>query len=402
MSFISSRLLQIKPSSTLSIIAQTATLKAQGKDIIGLGAGEPDFDTPCFIKDAAIKAIEAGKTKYTAIEGIFPLRKAIAKKFKEDNGIECTPEQIIVGAGAKQVIFNAFLASLDLGDEVIIPTPYWVSYPDMVEIAGGKPVLIPCPQSAHFKLSSEALTQAITPKTKWLILNSPNNPTGVVYSASDLENLACVLRKHPHVHVLSDDIYEYILYDDMSFSTLAQVAPDLKDRILTVNGVSKSYSMTGWRIGYGVGPLELIKAMATLQSQSTTNACSISQEAALAALEGDQSFRKEWLKIFKERRNQALDIFNNTPDLSCCTPEGAFYLYVDCSKTMGKTTPAGMPLKNDTDLSSYLLDAAGVAVVPGAAFGLSPYFRISYATETDLLIQACQRIAKAIKELSSS
>lgn len=400
MSFISRRLSHIKPSPTLAITAQAALLKAQGKDIISLGAGEPDFDTPSFIKDAAVKAIEAGKTKYTAIEGILPLRKAIAKKFKENNGIEYTPEQIIVGAGAKQIIFNAFLASLDSGDEVIIPAPYWVSYPDMVEIAEGTPILIPCPQSEHFKLSSKALEQAITPKTKWLILNSPGNPTGVVYSARELEDLACVLRKYPQVHVLSDDIYEYIVYDDASFSTLAQVAPDLKDRILTVNGVSKSYSMTGWRIGYGAGgPLDLIKAMKTLQSQSTTNACSISQDAALAALEGDQSFREEWIKIFKERRDQALDIFNNAPGLSCLAPQGAFYLYVDCSKVMGKITSSGMILSNDTDLAAYLLEAAGVAVVPGAAFGLSPYFRISYATETDLLIKACQRIAKSFQEL---
>lgn len=399
MSLISRRMTHIKPSPTLAVTARATELKSLGHDVIDFGAGEPDFDTPQFIKDAAIRALEQGKTKYTAVGGTLSLRKAIAQKFKRENGIDYTPEQIVVGVGAKQVIFNAFLASLDPGDEVIIPAPYWVSYPDMVALAEGVPVIVKCALNNHLKLTPEELEKAITPQTKWLILNSPSNPTGMAYSRKELEDLAAVLRRHPQVHVLSDDIYEHLVYDDFQFTTLVQVAPDLKERVLTVNGVSKSYSMTGWRIGYGAGPAPLIKAMTMLQSQSTSNATSISQEAALAALEGPQEFLSEWTQTFAERRNQALKILSETPGLSCLIPQGAFYLYPSCAALMGKTTPSGTVITNDSDLVAYLLDAAGVAVVPGVAFGLSPYFRISYATDTKILLEGCRRIAEAVRAL---
>ena len=351
MPFISRRLSLIKPSPTLSIAARAAELKSLGQDVISLGAGEPDFDTPQFIKDAALQALIHGKTKYTAVEGTLSLRKAIVEKFKRENNIDYTPDQIIVGTGAKQVIFNAFLATLDPMDEVIIPAPYWVSYPDMVALADGVPVTTTCP---NLKLTPLELQKAITPQTKWLILNSPNNPTGLAYTRKDLESLAIVLRQYPHVYVLSDDIYEHLVYDGFLFTTLAQVAPDLKDRILTVNGVSKSYAMTGWRIGFGAGPRELIKAMTTLQSQSTSNPNSIAQEATLAALDGSQDFRKKWLDTFKDRRNHALKIFNETPGLTCLNPQGAFYLYPSCAALMGKKTPSGKVIENDTDFAAYL------------------------------------------------
>lgn len=396
MPLLSRRLSHIKPSPTLLITARAAELKALGQDVISLGAGEPDFDTPQFIKDAALHALAQGKTKYTAVEGTLSLRKAIVEKFKRENNIDYTPDQIIVGAGAKQVIFNAFLATLDPKDEVIIPAPYWVSYPDIVALAEGMPIIVECPS---LKLTSLALEKAITPQTKWLILNSPNNPTGIAYTRRDLEELATTLRQYPHVYILSDDIYEHLVYDDFPFTTLAQVAPDLKERILTVNGVSKSYAMTGWRIGFGAGPKELINAMTTLQSQSTSNPSSIAQEAALAALEGPSDFRKEWLDTFRARRDQALKIFKEIPGLDCFIPQGAFYLYPSCAALMGKKTPSGQVLETDTDFAAYLLDAAGVAVVPGTAFGLSPYFRISYALETSLLLEACRRIGEAIGQL---
>ena len=399
MSFISERMARIKPSPTLTVAARAAELKAQGHDVIGLGTGEPDFDTPEHIKEGACKALFLGKTKYTAVEGILPLRKAIVEKFKRENEIEYQPEQIIVGLGAKHVIFNAFLATLNPGDEVIIPAPYWVSYPDMVEVADGVPVVVRCTVENHLKLSPGDLSEAITPKTKWLILNSPNNPSGMAYTKKELAALADVIRGVPHLYVLSDDIYEHLVYDGFQFTTLAQVAPDLKERILTVNGVSKTYAMTGWRIGYGAGPRVLIDAMIALQSHSTSNASSLSQEASLVALQEPQDFLHAWLKTYVDRRDKALEILNKTSGLSCLKPQGAFYLYFSCAALMGKKTPLGTVIKSDTDLAAYLLDSAGVAVVPGVAFGLSPYFRISFATETKLLLEACRRISQAIELL---
>lgn len=399
MSLISNRMSQVKPSPTLAVNQRAAELKALGRDVIGLGAGEPDFDTPEHIKLAAIEALKQGKTKYTAVEGILPLRKAIVEKFKRDSNIEYTPDQIIVGIGAKYVLFNAFVASLNKGDEVIIPAPYWVSYPDMVEISDGTPVIVTCTPENQFKLQPQDLEDAITPKTKWLIINSPSNPTGMAYTKAELEALANVLRKYPNVYIMSDDIYEKLVYDGFEFATLAEVAPDLKDRTLTVNGLSKSYSMTGWRIGYGAGPKELINAMKTLQSQSATHATSFCQEASVVALTGPQDFIPERNKVFQERRDKALAIFNETPGLSCLKPQGAFYLYPSCEGTIGKKTPEGAVITTDTDLATYLLDSAGVAVVPGAAFGLSPYFRISTATDTGVLVEACTRISKAIRAL---
>jgi aspartate aminotransferase len=399
MTIVSQRMARIKPSPTLAVSARAAELKALGQDVISLGAGEPDFDTPEFIKKAAITALSEGKTKYTAVEGILSLRKAIAQKFKRENEIDYTPDQIIVGAGAKQVIFNAFLASLNPGDEVIIPAPYWVSYPDMVEVAEGTPVIVRCTVDTHLKLTPENLAEAITPKTKWLILNSPNNPSGLSYTRAELEALAEVVRRAHNLYVLSDDIYEHLVYDGFSFTTLAQVAPDLKERILTVNGLSKTYAMTGWRLGYGAGPQVLIEAMITLQSQSTSHATSIAQEAAVAALEGSQDFIIKWVKIYTDRRDKALEILNKIPGLTCPKPQGAFYLYPSCAGLMGKKTPLGAIIGSDMDLANYLLESAGVAVVPGTAFGLSPYFRISYATDTEILLEACQRIFQAIELL---
>lgn len=399
MEFISHRMSRIKPSPTLVISARAAEMKALGGDVIGLAAGEPDFDTPQHIKDAATAGLSQGKTKYTAVEGTLALRKAIAKKFKRENSIDYNPDQIIVSAGAKHVIFNALLATLNPGDEVIIPAPFWVSYPDMVELAEGVPVPVRCSQENHLKLTPEILTEHITPRTKWLILNSPNNPSGMLYTKEELEALATVLRKFPHVHVLSDDIYEHLVYDGLEFHTLAQVAPDLKERILTVNGVSKTYAMTGWRIGYGAGPRPLIESMAILQSQSTSNANSIAQEAALAALEGPQDFLVEWKELYTERRNKAFEILDHIPGLECLKPQGAFYIYILCADLMGKQTPSEDIIANDTDLAAYLLEAVGVAIVPGTAFGLSPYFRISYALDTKVLLEACHRISQAIQLL---
>lgn len=397
--FASQRMSRISPSPTLAVTARAAELKALGQDIISLGAGEPDFDTPEHIKDAAVKALLEGKTKYTAVEGTTALRKAIVEKFKKEDGLDYDINQVIVCVGAKQVIFNAFLATLNPKDEVIIPAPYWVSYPDMVEIAEGVPVIVRCPSEKDLKLTPELLMEAITPKSKWLVLNSPNNPSGMAYSAEELKALAEVISEVPHLNVISDDIYERLIFDGFEFVTLAQVAHHLKDRILTVNGVSKTYAMTGWRIGYGAGPAELIDLIATLQSQSTSNACSISQEAALAALTGPQEFIKEWVKVYTERRDAALDILNKTPGLHCFKPHGAFYLYPSCVELMGKKTTSGELISNDTDLATYLLESVGVAVVPGVAFGLSPYFRISYATDTKLLLEACRRISQAISLL---
>lgn len=399
MELISRRMLCIKPSPTLRILALAAEMKALGEDVIGLAAGEPDLDTPQHIKDAAVTALAQGKTKYTPVEGTLALRKAIVKKFKRENNLTYEPNQVIVGAGAKQVLFNAFLATLNSGDEVIIPAPFWVSYPDMVELAEGVPVIARCRSEDHLKLTPKILRENITPRTKWLILNSPNNPSGMVYTKEELEALAEVLRHYPHVYILTDDIYEHLVFDEMGFHTIAQVAPDLQDRTLTINGVSKTYAMTGWRIGYGAGPRSLIEAMTILQSQSTSNANSIAQEAALVALEGPQEFLTTWKALYAERRDKALKLLNDIPGIHCLEPQGAFYLYPSCDALMGKHTPSETIIASDTDLATYLLESVGVAVVPGTAFGLSPYFRISYALDTERLLEACQRISRAVQLL---
>lgn len=399
MSFLAARLSRIQPSPTLAITAKAAALKAEGKDIISLSAGEPDFDTPETIKQAAIQAMAQGQTKYTAVDGTVPLKKAIQQKLKNDNSLSYDLDQITVSTGGKQVIFNALLATIEEGDEVIIPAPYWVSYPDIVHLCGGESVIIPCTEENGFKLIPEQLDRVITPQTKWLILNSPSNPTGSVYTREELKSLAAVLVKHPHVHILSDDIYEYLIYDHHSFDTLATVAPELVDRILIVNGVSKAYAMTGWRIGYGAGPQKLIKAMTMLQSQSTSNACSIAQAAAVEALTGPQTFLKDWRKSFSTRRDLVVSALNTIPGIQCRSPEGAFYVYANCRGVIEKETPSGTTIKNDNDFALYLLDHMGVAVVHGEAFGLSPYFRISYATSEQNLTEACNRIKKAVEEL---
>ncbi|MFV0321072.1 MAG: pyridoxal phosphate-dependent aminotransferase [Alphaproteobacteria bacterium] len=395
MTIVSNRLQAVKPSPTLAVTQKAAELKAAGKDVIGLGAGEPDFDTPAHICDAAKKAIDAGQTRYTAVAGTIELRKAICAKFKRENGLDYTPEQIQVACGGKQNIFNALMASVNPGDEVIIPAPYWVSYPDITIMADGVPVIVETTKEDGFLLKPEALEAAITPKTKWIILNSPSNPTGAAYRKADLEALADVLRRHPHVWIMTDDMYEHLVYGDYEFVTMAQIAPDLYERTLTLNGVSKAFSMTGWRVGYAAGPVELIKAMNKIQSQSSTHTSSISQAAALAALIGPMDFLKERNKIFAERAALVVKMINETEGLSVAMPEGAFYVYPDCSALMGKTTPDGKVINNDTEFATYLLESQGVAVVPGVAFGLSPYFRISYATSTEALTEACKRIQKA-------
>jgi aspartate aminotransferase len=375
-------------------------LKAQGIDVIGLSAGEPDFDTPDFVKEAAIKAIRDGQTKYTAVDGTAPLKAAIAAKFKRDNGIEYSPKQITVNSGGKHTLFNALVATVDAGDEVIIPAPYWVSYPDIVQFAGGTPVIVMAGAAQHYKMLPEQLEAAITPKTRWLILNSPSNPTGAAYNAVELEALGQVLIRHPHVMLLTDDMYEHIWYAQSPFATMLQVCPELYDRTLTMNGASKAYAMTGWRIGYAGGPEWLIKAMGALQSQSTSNPCSISQAAALAALTGPQDFLKERNAKFKERRDLVVAMLNDAPGLSCPAPEGAFYVYPDASGVMGKTTPKGKKIETDADLIDYFLDDWRVAAVHGGAFGLSPGFRISYATSSDILKEACTRIQSACAALT--
>ncbi len=399
MSIIANRLGRIKPSATLAVTAKAKELKAAGKDIIGLGAGEPDFDTPDFIKDAAKKAMDEGQTKYTNVDGTPELKNAIIAKFKRDNNLEYTANQITVGTGGKQVLYNALMATLNAGDEVIIPAPYWVSYPDMVLLADGEPVIVDCPAEAGFKMTGAQLEAAITPKTKWVILNSPSNPTGAGYTREDMRALTDVLVKHPHVWVMTDDMYEHLVYGDFEFCTPAEVEPKLKDRTLTVNGVSKSYSMTGWRIGYAGGPAELIKAMGTIQGQSTSNPSSISQAAAVAALNGDQSFMKPWVDAFKGRRDMVVEMLNECEGLDCPTPEGAFYVYPSCAGVIGKKTPEGKTIQTDEDFVTYLLEAQGVATVQGAAFGLSPHFRISYATSEEALKEACRRIQVACSAL---
>jgi len=399
MSFLTERLSRIKPSPTIAVTFKAAELKAAGKDVIGLGAGEPDFDTPDHIKNAAIEAIKRGETKYTPVGGTALLKKAVSDKFKRENNLDYAPNQIVVGGGAKQVIFNALLATINDGDEVIIPAPYWVSYPDMVAFAGGTPVFIACPASQGFKLNPADLAKAITPKTKWLILNSPSNPTGAVYSESELKAIADVLLTHSHVHVIADDIYEHLVYDGVKFTTIAQVEPKLYDRTLTVNGVSKAFSMTGWRIGYGAGSKELIAAITDIQSHSTSNPCSISQAASVAALNGSLDFMVEWVKKFAERRNNVVEGLNAINGINCSTPKGAFYVFPDCSALFGKKTPQGKVISDSTSFCEYLLEEALVAVVAGSAFGLDGHFRISYATSDAALAKACERIKIACDNL---
>jgi aspartate aminotransferase len=400
MSIVADRLQRVKPSPTIAVSMKAAELKAAGKDVIGLGAGEPDFDTPQNIKDAAKRAIDAGDTKYTAVDGTPALKKAIIAKFERENGLKYAANQITVGTGGKQVLYNALMATLNPGDEVIVPAPYWVSYPDMVILAEGTPVEVACSENQNFKLTPEALEAAITPKTKWVILNSPSNPTGAAYSAADLKALADVLLRHPHVWIMTDDMYEHLLYDDFKFATIAQVEPKLYDRTLTVNGVSKAYCMTGWRIGYAGGPAALVKAMQAIQSQSTSNPSSVSQAAAVEALNGPNGFIAEHNKAFVERRNMVVAMLNEAKGLRCPMPDGAFYVFPSCAGTIGKKTPDGKTIKTDTDFVTYLLESAGVAVVQGSAFGLAPYFRISYATSSEVLREACTRIQKACAALT--
>jgi len=396
---LSDRVQRIKPSPTLAVTSRAAELKAEGQDVIGLGAGEPDFDTPEFIKEAARAAITAGKTKYTPVDGTPELKQAVIDKFERENELTYRPEEILVGTGAKQILFNAFLATLDPEDEVVIPAPYWVSYPDMVLMAEGTPVIVGTAQSNGFKLTAAELDGAITDKTKWVVLNSPNNPTGAAYSRAELEALCEVLGHHDHVQVMSDDIYEHLVYDGFRFATPAQIAPGLKSRTLTVNGVSKAYAMTGWRIGYAGGPAELIAAMAKIQSQSTSNPCSVAQAAAIEALTGPQDFLRERGAVFKRRRDLVVEMMAETEGLSCSTPEGAFYVFVSCKALLGRRTPGGRTLETDEDVVTHLLEEAGVAVVQGSAFGTEGYFRISYAIAEEPLKQACERIRRAVAAL---
>jgi len=399
MSIIAERLSRIKPSPTIAVSQKARELKAAGKDIIGLGAGEPDFDTPDNIKEAAIAAIRRGETKYTNVDGTPELKAAVSAKFKRDNGLDYAPEQITVGTGGKQVLYNALMATLNPGDEVIVPAPFWVSYPDMVLLAEGEPVIVPCTQNNQFKLQPEDLEAAIGKKTKWIILNSPSNPTGAAYSRDEIRAIAEVLKRHEQVWVLTDDMYEHLVYDGFEFVTPAQVEPALYERTLTVNGVSKAYCMTGWRIGFAGGPKDLIKAMAKVQSQSTSNPSSVSQAAAVEALNGPQDFIAAHNEVFKSRRDLVVDLLNKCPGLHCHKPEGAFYVYPSCAGTVGKKTPEGKTIGSDGDFVTYLLESVGVAAVQGEAFGLSPYFRISYATSTEALEEACGRIRRACEAL---
>ncbi len=402
MSFLSVNLARVKPSPTVAITQTARELKEAGQDVIGLAAGEPDFDTPEHIKDAAIAAIHAGKTKYTAPDGIPELKRAICDKFRRENGLSYTPPQVSVSTGGKQVLYNALMATLNPGDEVIIPAPYWVSYPDMVLLAGGTPVIVETTLEDGFRITPEALEAAITPKTKWFLFNSPSNPTGAGYTRAQLGALTDVLLRHDHVWVMSDDMYEHLAYDDFTFCTPAEVEPKLYERTLTVNGVSKAYAMTGWRIGYAAGPEPLIAAMRKIQSQSTTNPCSISQWAAVEALNGPQDFLAERCAAFKARRNLVADMLNAAPGISCPVPEGAFYVYPSVAGCLGKTSAGGARIDTDEDFATALLAETGVAVVFGAAFGLSPYFRISYATSDDVLHEACSRIVRFCEGLTES
>ena len=400
MAFLSQSLSRIKPSATIAVTDKARKLKAAGRDVIGLGAGEPDFDTPENIRAAGIRAIESGKTRYTDVDGIPELKSAIAAKFKRENSLDYKPEQVTVGSGGKHVIYNAMIATLDPGDEVVIPTPYWVSYPDMVLLAGGTPVAVATSLETGFKLKPEDLERAITPKTKWLILNSPSNPSGGAYRRNELKALTEVLVRHPHVWVLSDDMYEHILYDGAEFATPAQIEPALYERTLTMNGVSKAYCMTGWRIGYAAGPTALIKAMSKVQSQSTSNPCSISQHAAVEALNGPQDFIPKNAAIFQGRRDLVVSMLNQAKGLACPRPEGAFYVYPSCAGLIGKKTREGQTIRNDEEFVTALLESEGVAVVQGEAFGLAPHFRISYATSNAVLEDACSRIQRFCASLS--
>ncbi|WP_424969422.1 pyridoxal phosphate-dependent aminotransferase [Dinoroseobacter sp. S76] len=392
MSFLSTTLARVKPSPTIAVTNMANELKAAGRDVIGLGAGEPDFDTPQNIKDAGKAAIDGGKTKYTAVDGIPELKKAIVAKFKRDNGLDYDTTQVTVANGGKQILINALMATMNPGDEVIIPAPYWVSYPDMVLLAGGEPVIAEASIQTGFKLTADQLEAAITPKTKWFIFNSPSNPTGAGYTKDELKELTDVLMRHPHVWVMTDDMYEHLVYDDFEFCTPAQVEPGLYDRTLTCNGVSKAYAMTGWRIGYAAGPKELIGAMRKIQSQSTSNPCSVSQWAAVEALDGTQDYIPENNKTFQRRRDLVVDMLNAAEGISCPTPEGAFYVYPSIAGCIGKTSEGGTKIENDEAFATALLEEKGVAVVFGAAFGLSPNFRVSYATSDEALTEACSRI----------
>ena len=394
MVFLSDTLARVKPSATIVVSTKAAELKTQGQDIISLGAGEPDFDTPENIKAAAIRAIHAGKTKYTAVDGIPELKAAICAKFARENGLDYKPAQVSVGTGGKQILYNALMATLNSGDEVIIPAPYWVSYPDMVMLAGGTPVVVPAGIQTNFKLTPEKLEAAITPKTKWFIFNSPSNPTGAGYTKAELKGLTDVLMRHPHVWVMSDDMYEHLVFDDFKFCTPAEIEPGLYERTLTCNGVSKAYAMTGWRIGYAAGPVALIKAMATIQSQSTSNPSSVSQYAALEALTGPQDFLADNRALFQRRRDLVVTMLNAAQGITCPNPEGAFYVYPDISGCIGKAITKGRKIINDEAFVTALLEETGVAVVFGAAFGLSPNFRVSYATSDEVLAEACLRIQR--------
>ena len=390
---------RIKPSATMAVTQQARELKSQGKDIIGLGAGEPDFDTPENIKEAAIAAIKSGDTKYTAVDGTPELKSAIKDKFKRDNNLDYNLDEISVGTGGKQIIFNAFAVTLDQGDEVIIPAPYWVTYPDVVNYFNAKPIFIKCSELNNFKITAEELEKTINPSTKWFILNSPSNPTGACYSKKELEDIAAVLERYPQINVLTDDLYEHLIYEDTKFYTIAEVAPNLKDRVLTLNGVSKAYAMTGWRIGYAGGNKDLIKAMGKLQSQSTSNPTSISQAAAVEALNGNNNFIAERNLIFQNRRDNLLISLNNMEGINCNTPDGAFYVFPSCKGVIGKRAKDNKTINDDEDFTSALLNHAGVAVVQGSAFGLEGYFRISYATSDENLQNACERISKFCSEL---
>jgi aspartate aminotransferase len=399
MAFLANALSRVKPSATIAVTQKARDLKAKGREIISLSVGEPDFDTPDNIKAAAIEAIRRGETKYTPVSGITPLREAIARKFKRENGLDYRWTQTIVGTGGKQILYNAFLATLNPGDEVIIPAPYWVSYPDMVLLCGGTPVHVETRMNEAFKLQAADLARAITPKTKWLVLNSPSNPSGAAYTRAELKALTEVLVDHPHVWVLTDDMYEHLVYGDFQFATPAEVEPRLRDRTLTMNGVSKAYAMTGWRIGYAAGPDPLIKAMDMLQGQQTSGACSIAQWAAVEALDGSQAHLPRFRRAFEERRDLVVSMLNQTKYLNCPKPEGAFYVYPSCAEAIGRTTPSGTVIRNDEDFVSALLESEGVAAVQGSAFGLGPNFRISYATSNALLEEACRKIQKFCAEL---
>ncbi|AWC23043.1 Aspartate aminotransferase [Aminobacter sp. MSH1] len=394
MAFLADALSRVKPSATIAVTQKARELKNAGRDVIGLGAGEPDFDTPDNIKNAAIEAIRRGETKYPPVSGIAPLREAIAKKFKRENNLDYKPEQTIVGTGGKQILFNAFMATLNPGDEVIIPRPYWVSYPEMVAICGGTPTYAETSIDNGFKLTADALAKAITPKSKWLVMNSPSNPSGAAYSEAELRAIADVLLKHPHVWVLTDDMYEHLTYGDFVFKTIAEVEPKLYDRTLTMNGVSKAYAMTGWRIGYAAGPIQLIKAMDMIQGQQTSGACTIAQWASVEALNGPQDFIAKNKAIFQARRDLVVSMLNQARGISCPSPEGAFYVYPSCAGLIGKKTQGGTVITDDAVFTSELLEAEGVAVVQGSAFGLGPNFRISYATSEKILEEACTRIQR--------